>query len=641
VPVRHRFSQKAGPSEAHLRLIAFSDLHMRLMPQDYVADRPVTGQGLALAAATAQEARQEADNTLTVDLGDAFEGSPIDARLHARAGTDGHPMARALVAAGVEIATLGNHDFNHGLPGIERAVAGNTPLFVLANLVRRRGATPLEDTPFLPPVALLERDLLCGDGSRRRARIGLIGVAPPQTIDWDRDRLDGALVARDIVPTVAVWALELRRRGADLVIVLCHSGIGAAEAVPGMEHAAVPVAALGEVDVMLTGHAHGLFPDADFPVAPDAAGAVDPVAGRLHGKPAVMPGFWGSRIGIVDLRLVATEQGRWQVADSASALRRVEAAVPHAAVAEAAAAYHAEVQRAIGTPVAHSPIRLHTYFAQVADAPAVHLVNVAQSAHVAARLEGRPEADLPLLSASAPLKAGGRQSPEHYTDVPAGPLGLRHLVDLHVYQNSIAALLLTGAELRAWLERSASVFCRVPDGARDAPLLDPAHPSYAYDVVSGVTYRIDLSRPAMFDAAGRALGGPGRIVELRHAGRPVEDAQSFVLATNSYRLGSGGGFPQPAARQIPLGPPTSVRDILGAYLAAHGAGAVVAAPPAWGFAPQPDTSATFETGPGAQGVTPPGRDAEGGPVITPLGPTGAGTLRYRLDLSRAGALGPS
>ncbi|MEM1430291.1 MAG: 5'-nucleotidase C-terminal domain-containing protein [Pseudomonadota bacterium] len=637
--VRHRFSEDAGPSEAHLRLIAFSDLHMRLMPYDYIAERPRSGESLALAAAEAETARQEADNALSFDIGDAFEGGPIDPQLYARAATEGHPMAQALAAAGVDAATLGNHDFNHGLAEIEQAIAGAAPPFVLANLVRACGPTPLEDTPLLPPVALLERDLLCGDGTRRTITVGVIGVAPPQTVDWDSARLGEALVARDIVPTVAAWAPELRRRGADLIVVLCHSGIGAATPSPGMEHAAVPVAAIPEVDVVLAGHAHGHFPDPGFPVAADAQGLVDPARGRLHGKPAVMPGFWGNRIGVVDLRLAAEPGGGWRIGAHEAALRAVAASAPHAGVAEAGARYHSDVVHTIGRIVAQSPLHLHTYFAQVADAPAVQVINAAQSAHVAALLAGRPEAALPLLSAAAPLKAGGRQAPEHFTDVPAGPLTLRHLVDLHVYQNSVVALRLSGAELRAWIERSASAFRQVPTGARDAQLLDPDHPSYGFDVVSGVTYRIDLTQAPLFDATGRRLEGRGRIVDLRHGGRPVRDDDAFVLATNSYRLGHGGGYPLPEAEPISLGPPASVRDILGAYLADHGAD-LAETPPVWGFLPQPGTTAVFETGSGARSAALPGRDAAGGSPLSPMGPGAAGTQLYRLDLSRAAVLGP-
>ncbi|PKM01849.1 MAG: hypothetical protein CVV17_06500, partial [Gammaproteobacteria bacterium HGW-Gammaproteobacteria-7] len=52
--------------------------------------------------------------------------------------------------------------------------------------------------------------------------------------------------------------------GADLVVALCHSGIGAADHVAGMENAALPLARVPGIDALLTGHSHLVFPDPAF-----------------------------------------------------------------------------------------------------------------------------------------------------------------------------------------------------------------------------------------------------------------------------------------------------------------------------------------------------------------------------------------
>lgn len=635
---QHRFTTDAGPNEAHLRLIATSDVHMRLMPYDYIADRPVTGLGLALAGTEVERARAEAANTLLFDVGDALEGSPIDDTLAASLPPGGHPMMAAFAALGVDAITLGNHDFNFGLAPLERVLAASSVPVVLANIVRHKGATPLDDTPFQPPVLLLKREVRCGDGTDRPLCIGLVGVAPPQTLDWDGDKLGSTLHARDMVETVAAWAPELRRRGADLVVILCHSGIAGAEATPMMEHAALPIAALPDVDVVLAGHAHGRFPDKGFTVVPDVVESVDPVAGTLHGKPATMPGYWANRLGIVDLQLAHGSDG-WQVAESAAALREIQSDVPHAAVAAAVSSHHeatlTEVHRAVG----HTPRRLDTYFAQIADVPSTQIVNAAKARAVSEGLVGRPEAALPVLAATAPLRAGGLQGAEHFTDIPPGQISVRHIVDLYLYPNTLVALPITGAELRAWLERSASVFQTIPTGSRDHDILDLRHPSYSFDVVSGVRYRIDLSAPPMFDPDGALLGGAGRIAELTYHGRPVGNEDAFVLATNSYRLGGGGNFPVPASAPIPTDQPASVREHLTRFIAAGGAEEPVP-PPGWGFLPQAGTSAIFRTGRGADHAVVPGFDAAGGPVLTFQDTDARGYRVYAFDVARAHRLGP-
>jgi 2',3'-cyclic-nucleotide 2'-phosphodiesterase / 3'-nucleotidase len=81
----------------------------------------------------------------------------------------------------------------------------------------------------------------------------------------------------------------------------------------------------------------------------------------------------------------------------------------------------------------------------------------AQSWYVAELLKDTPLRDLPLLSAAAPFKSGGRGGPGHYTDIPAGPLAIRNLGDIYVFPNTVKAVRVTGAQLRAWLERLAGL----------------------------------------------------------------------------------------------------------------------------------------------------------------------------------------
>ena len=142
------------------------------------------------------------------------------------------------------------------------------------------------------------------------------------------------------------------------------------------------------------------------------------------------------------------------------------------------------------------------------DDPGLALVNAAQRAALAAALDGTEYADLPVLSASAPFRTGGRGGPRHYTDIPAGPLRLRNLADLYGFPNTLCGLLVTGAELRDWLERAAICFNRIAPGEGDQPLLDRDVPGHVFDVIDGLSYTIDLSQPARFDLSG-TLVAPG------------------------------------------------------------------------------------------------------------------------------------
>ena len=90
---------------------------------------------------------------------------------------------------------------------------------MLSPPVARRGASPTEDTPFRPPVVILERTLRNEKGASAPLRIGLVALLPPQIDIWERKHLSGQIETRDIVATAEAWVPELKARGADLVIL--------------------------------------------------------------------------------------------------------------------------------------------------------------------------------------------------------------------------------------------------------------------------------------------------------------------------------------------------------------------------------------------------------------------------------------
>ncbi len=625
-----------GPTMLQLRLIATTDLHTHIYPYDYFADRSSDAVGLARAASLIEAARAEVANTLVLDNGDFLQGNPLgDYMAYERGLRPGerHPMLRAMAAAGIEASTLGNHEFNYGLEFLALTMAGAPFPIVSANLATALGANPAEDRNLVPPYALLERDFLDSAGNRQRLQIGVIGFAPPQILQWDHHILRGRLFARDIVEAAQARVPELRAAGADLVVALCHSGIGPAAPERGMENAATALGAVPGIDAIICGHTHRLFPSEEFAGLPGC----DPVAGRLNGTPAVMAGSWGSHIGLIDLELSHEATG-WRVTSAHSSLRAIarrgagEAVLPAVEsaprVLEAARADHAETLAYIRRPVGRLTAPLHSYFALVVDDPSVQIVAAAQSAYVAEMLEDTEYAELPVLSAAGPFKAGGRGGPDYYTDVPAGDLAVKNVADLYIYPNTITAVKITGAELKEWLERSVALYRRIVPGVADQMLLDPDFPSYNYDVIEGVSYEVDLSRPARYDMAGR-LSAPEahRILNLRFAGREIDPAAEFIVATNNYRAAGGGDFPCARPDAVVLSGPDTNRDVLLRYI--HNLGSVDPTPMGnWHFAPLPGTSVLFDTGPGARAHL----DEVKGLSIEEVGPAPGGFLRFRIRL---------
>ncbi|MEI9982228.1 MAG: 5'-nucleotidase C-terminal domain-containing protein [Aliidongia sp.] len=130
---------------------------------------------------------------------------------------------------------------------------------------------------------------------------------------------------------------------------------------------------------------------------------------------------------------------------------------------------------------------------------------------------------------AAPFKAGGLPGPANYTEIKAGPITLRDIADLYIYPNTLRAVRVSGAQVKEWLERSAALFNRIdPENTAIQPLIDPKLPSYDFDVISGVTYAIDITRPARYDGAGQFIDATAeRIVDLCHDGKPIDPAQVF------------------------------------------------------------------------------------------------------------------
>ena len=632
----HPFSARAAAGQAHLRIMETTDLHVHVWPYDYYSDRAVDTVGLARTAAHIADIRAEATNSLLLDNGDFLQGNPMgDYIAYERGMEDGdmHPIITAMNTVGFDASTLGNHEFNYGLDFLMKSLAGANFPVVSANVVKERGASPTADTTLIKPYVILDRDLTDGAGDKHPIRIGLIGFVPPQIMNWDRKHLEGKVTARDILETARAYVPQMREEGADIIIALSHSGIGSADETDMMENASVPLAAIDGIDALVTGHSHLVFPS---PTYADYA-AVDAETGLIHGKPATMGGFWGSHLGVIDLML-EREAGEWRVVNQSVETRPISKrnedrsitalVESEQTVLDATAADHEETLAYVRRAVGKTAAPLHSYFALVADDPSVQIVSQAQTWYISEMMKGTPYEGLPILSAAAPFKAGGRGGPDYFTDVPAGDVAIKNVADLYLYPNTVRAVKVTGAEVKDWLERSAGMFNQVTPGTTDQPLLNPEFPSYNFDVIDGVTYQIDLSQPSKFGPKGEPLNpDANRIVNLMFSGQPVTPDMEFIIATNNYRASGGGSFPGAMGDTIIFEGPDTNRDVIVRFIVEQGT-IQPSADANWTFAPLPGTEVLFETGPKAADYV----DDVKGADIAPAGDGADGFALYRLKL---------
>ena len=632
----HPFSARAAANQAHLRIMETTDIHVAVLPYDYYADKPNDTMGLARTASVIDGFRKEATNTMLIDNGDYLQGNPMgDWIAYERGMKEGdiHPVIKAMNVLGYDCGTLGNHEFNYGLSFMDKVNSGANYPLVCANLIRgtELAASPRDDKLWLKPYVIIDKKVMDGEGKEQTIRVGFIGFVPPQIMVWDSKNLNGNVLTRDIVETAKAWVPQMKEEGADIVIALSHSGIDANQT-DMMENASLFLGGVEGIDAIFTGHQHQVFPGKAF----EGLAGVDATKGTLMGKPAVQGGFWGSHMGLIDL-MIERDGNSWKVVDSTVETRpiyeRIERKVNplvanDAAVEAAVDEEHKKTLEYVRTPVGKTSAPLYSYFALVADDPSVQIVSKAQVWYVKDLLKEGQYKDLPVLSAAAPFKAGGRGGPDYYTDVPAGSVAIKNVADLYLYPNTVRAVLIDGATVKEWLEMSAGIFNMVEPGKADQPLINPDFPSYNYDVIDGVTYKIDLSKPAKYTSKGEiADAASSRIVDLMFDGKPIDPAQKFIVATNNYRAGGGGNFPGINDKVIVLSAPDTNRDVIVRYIVDQGT-INPSADGNWGFAPMPGTTVIFETGPK-------GKEFAGdvkGVKIEPAGEGEGGFAKYRITL---------
>lgn len=629
------FAQQ-GPGAVRLRLLETTDIHVHVHPYDYYRDKPDDTMGLSKTATLIAQARAEVPNSLLFDNGDYLQGNPMGDWVAYKRGMkegDMHPVMLGMRTLGYDAATVGNHEFNYGLDFLDRTLAGANFPVVCANIYKgTAGASPRADQTLLKPYVILERTVVDAVGERHPIKVGVIGITPPQIMLWDRAHLEGKVGTRDIVDTVAAWMPEMRERGADIVVVLSHSGISAARRAGMDEDASLHLAReVKGIDAMFTGHHHKVFPGPDY-----KADDIDAAKGTIAGVPTVMAGFWGSHVGVIDLAL-QREGGKWRVVGSASEARSifrrdgraiVPVAQPEANVIAATKAEHEATLAYVRQPVGKITAPINSYFSLVADDPSVQIVSQAQIWYVQQLLKGSPHEKLPVLSAAAPFKAGGRGGADYYTDVPAGDIAIKNVADLYLYPNTVRAVKVTGAQVKEWLERSVGIFRQIKPEATEQALIDDDFPSYNFDVIDGVTYSVDLTQPSRYDEKGQvANANAHRIVDLRYEGNPIDPAQEFVVATNNYRAGGGGNFPGADGKTIILEAPDTNRDALVRYIAEKGT-IDPSADGNWRFAPIPNaTNVVFDSGPEAQ------KYVGALKKVALVGPGANGFTKYKIDLT--------
>jgi 2',3'-cyclic-nucleotide 2'-phosphodiesterase/3'-nucleotidase len=621
-------------SKVKLRIMETSDLHVNMVNYDYYADKPTDEYGFAKTASLIKAARNEAKNSLLFDNGDLIQGNPLGdyvAKVKPLKEGEVHPVYKAMDLMDYDAGGVGNHEFNYGLDFLKLSEEGANFPIVNANVYKDDGdKDDSNDVNYFTPYTILDKKVTDENGKEQTIKVGVIAFVPPQISQWDKANLEGKVIVKDMVETAKKFIPQMKKEGADVIIAIPHSGFEDIPETPLMENTVLYLSKVEGIDAILFGHAHKTFPSAEF----KGKTGVDLEKGTINGVPAVEPGFWGDHLGIIDLNLENVD-GKWKVVDSKTEARPIYDTANKKALVDA----DQEIVNAVKTehdatidyvrgPVGKTSAPINSYFALVQDDPSIQIVTNAQKWYVEKNLKGTEYENLPVLSAGAPFKAGGRNGASYYTNIPAGTIAIKNVSDLYVYPNTVHAVVVTGAEVKEWLEWSAGQFNQIdPSKTTEQPLVNMDFPTYNYDVIDGVTYQIDVTQPNKYDAKGTVVNpSANRIKNLQFDGKPIDLKQKFVVATNNYRA-SSSKLANPDGKRIIMAAPDENRQVIIDYIRDNGT-INPSADGNWTFAPvDAKLNVTFTSSPDAKDL------AASSKNMKYIGAAEDGFAKYGLDLS--------
>ncbi|QWW19889.1 5'-nucleotidase C-terminal domain-containing protein [Schaalia sp. 19OD2882] len=527
-------ARPAPAASPTLTVLATTDVHGHIHDWDYFkGGRPDKGKDFGLSrlgdAIETIRAERGADSVLTVDNGDAIQGTPLTylAAKQPNLLTGGpiHPMARAFNLLKYDVTVVGNHEFNYGLD-LLRSYDGQLDAPLLGANVVKAGTTE----PWLPPYTMVDKVV---DG--HRVKVGVLGLVTPGVRIWDKANVQGVLEFRDTTTVAKEYVPRLKAEGADVVVVLAHTGVGNATSwVPEdlEENSAQFLSTMvNDIDVLVIGHTHQ-----DVPVTVSTAPDGDPVV-------VTQPKNWAASLSEVRLPLAFDADGKasvaWPAADASATIpswvTRHSAADMHdngtIDTDPILTADHEATIRYVNQVVADAVVAMPAGTARYEDTPILDFIGKVMVDTVTEGVKGTSAASLPVIAQVSPFSKDAV--------FPKGPVTIKDIAGLYIYDNTLLGVEVTGAQIKDYLEYSAKYFKQLPQGATLDPDTDlnaeyngRPTPDYNYDVLTGVTYTIDVSRPA-----GQ------RILNLAWQGKPLASDQKFVLAINNYRQAGGGGYP--------------------------------------------------------------------------------------------------
>ncbi|SDG63499.1 choice-of-anchor I family protein [Microbacterium pygmaeum] len=485
-----------APATTDIQVLTINDFHGR------IEQNLANGEAGAAVLAGAVDSFEAANpNTLFVSAGDNIGASTFTSFIQ-----DDEPTIDALVAAGLDLSAVGNHEFDQGFADLTGRVTDSygDAVFTLGANVYVEGT----DTPALPEYAIEEVD---------GVRIGFIGTVTEQTAAMVSPTGIADIEFGDQLEAADRVAAELTENDlADVIVLLTHEGLATSDCADVLAddtaYGELIRGASPEIDAIVSGHTHQTY------------NCLVPVDETDQERPVIQAHQYGTTLGKLDISVDAETSELVSVTGGLVPLVKpadTVAGTPATALFPEDPTVKAIVDEAIVVAEVEGAVEVGSITADILRG------GTAGSDRGVESSLGNLTADVYLWATSNEdyagtpaeiglMNPGGLRADLRYgTD---GTMTFRDVADVQPFANTLVTVILTGAQLKAVLEEQWQ-----PDGS--------SRPKLHLGVSDGFSYEYDP------DAARGA-----HIVSMSLEGRAIADDDEFTVVTNSFLAAGGDNF---------------------------------------------------------------------------------------------------